>query len=69
MPCEDPPPACAPFDPYPLATTPLGRLAVLRLLPDPLMGYLLVCGRGLLSLDLPSFPTVDALSTARLGVE
>lgn len=40
---------------YPLATTPLGRLEVCGVEAKPLVGYLLVCGRGLFSLDLPSF--------------
>lgn len=52
---------------YPLATTPLGRPAVGTAVPELDAGYLLVCGRGLLSLDLPSFPS-PGLST-RFGVE
>jgi hypothetical protein len=50
-----------------LATTPLGRLTVCGVETRPLAGYLLVCGRGLFSLDLPSFPLPGLGS--RFGVE
>ena len=50
----------------PFATTPLGRPAVDGI-AELLVGYLLVCGRGLPSLDLPSFE-LEGLSS-RLGVE
>ena len=39
-----------------MATTPFGRLTVCGVDAEPLAGYLLVCGRGLFSLGLPSLP-------------
>jgi hypothetical protein len=50
-----------------LATTPLGRLTVWGVDTRPLAGYLLVCGRGLFSLGLPSFP-IPGLAK-RFGVD
>jgi hypothetical protein len=50
-----------------LATTPFGRLTVWGVDAEPLAGYLLVCGRGLFSIDLASFP-LPALAT-RFGVD
>jgi hypothetical protein len=41
---------------------------VLTAVPELVVGYLLVCGRGLLSFDLPSLPTVGGLSV-RSGVD
>jgi hypothetical protein len=62
-----PPAAAAFFAAYPLATTPLGRLTVGAVDAEMLVGYLLVCGRGLFSFDFPSLPPAGLGS--RLGVD